>query len=185
MSLASLRAAIAAALDAATPPSVTCAEHGGRFDIEELRRVSAKAPALFVAVLGFSDCAESCGSYEATVSWAVFSVARDKPGVSRDRSAMALVDALALIVPGNTWGLAESIGTPDGVRGDNLFSATVDKAGVAMWATTWRQRMQLGSAMPADALAALDLFATFDARFPVAGDAPVAEDRVSLPQDGD
>jgi hypothetical protein len=184
MSLDALRTAITAVIDTATPEAVTCAPHGGRFDVAELRRISAKAPAIFIAVLGFNDLAESSGSYEATISWAAFVVTRDKAGVLRDIAALNLVNALALIVPGNTWGLEAAIGTPDGVRSDNLFSATVDKAGVAMWAISWRQRMQLGQAITDAELATLDLFETFDARYPVEDDAPEAEDLVSLPQDG-
>ena len=183
MSLETLRQAVVATLDAATPKQVTCAAHGGRFDLNELKRVSAKAPALFVAVLGFGDLKESHGEYEAVVSWAAFVVTRDAPRVHRDKAAVALVDALALIVPDNTWGTDACLNTPQNVRGDNLFNSTVDKAGVAMWAVSWRQSMRFAQAMTEEALASLDLFEIFDAKYPVADDAPVAEDNVTLPQD--
>lgn len=146
--------------------------------------MSAKAPAVFVAVLGFNDLQVVSGSYEAAVSWGAFVVAKDKHGQPRDLVAASVVDLLALIIPDNNWELPETIGTPVGVRGDNLFSAAVDKIGVAMWAVTWRQRMQIGQVMTNSDLAALDIFKTFDAKFPVKADAPVAEDQVSLPQDG-
>jgi hypothetical protein len=185
MSLETLRNGVVETLDTATPKNVHCASHGGRFDLQELRRVSSKAPAIYVASLGFSNLKESSGSYEATVAWGAFIVAKDQRGAKRDQVALAIVDMLSLIVPDNSWSLDETLGAPERVQADNLFSALIDKAGVAMWAITWRQHMQLGQAMTENELAALDLFKTFDARFPIKDDAPEAEDRVNLPQDGE
>ncbi|NDV20922.1 hypothetical protein GO013_16040 [Pseudodesulfovibrio sp. JC047] len=184
MSLETLRTGIVGSIDAVTPDSVTCDSHGGRFDEKELRRISAKAPAAFVAMLGFSDLKASGGDYEAVVSWGIFVVAKDIPKVSRDLVALSVVDVLARHVAGNTWGMDDVLGVPVGVRADNLFAASIDKIGVAMWAVTWRQHMRIGQAMPDDVLATLDLFSTFDAKFPVGADVPTAEDKVSLPQDG-
>jgi phage gp37-like protein len=184
MSLETLRTGVVNKLNTSTPKSVHCDSHGGRFDLNELKRVSSKAPAAYVATLGFSNLKELSGTYEATVAWGVFVVAKDQRGAKRDQVALSIVDMLSLILPGNNWSLDESLGTPERIQADNLFSALIDKAGVAMWAITWRQHMELGRAMTEDELATLDLFATFDARFPIADDAPETKDQVSLPQDG-
>lgn len=181
MSLETLRTGIVNNIDAITPDNVTCDSHGGRFDEKELRRVSAKAPAAFVAVLGFNDLKESGGAYEAIVSWGIFVVAKDTPKAPRDLVALSIVDVLARHVPENTWDMDTVLGKPVGVRADNLFAASIDKIGVAMWAITWRQHMQLGQS----STAAFDIFETFDAKFPVGTDAPVAEDKVNLPQTED
>ncbi len=184
MSLELLRTAVVDKIDELTPDAVHCDSHGGRFDLNELKRVSAKAPAVYVATLGFSNLKESSGTYEATVAWGAFIVAKDQPKkVKRDQVALSIVDMLSLIIPGNNWDLEETLGSPERIQSDNLFSALVDKAGVAMWAITWRQHMQLGQAMTEDELATLDLFKTFDAKFPIADKAPVAEDEVNLPQE--
>ncbi|KAB1440351.1 phage protein Gp37 [Pseudodesulfovibrio senegalensis] len=185
MSLASLRDAVVAKIDQATSRKVHCASHGGRFDLHELKRISTKAPAVFVAVLGFSDLTESCGDYEAWVTWGAFVVTRDRPGQPRDLAALSIVDMLSLLIPGNTWDLKESISTAERTRADNLFSTVIDKAGMAMWAISWRQNMTLGQAMTESDLASLDPFATLSAKYPLAGDAPEAEDLVNLPQDGE
>ncbi|AMK09648.1 phage protein Gp37 [Pseudodesulfovibrio indicus] len=185
MSLDTLRTAVADTLKTALPASVSVESHGGRFDQAELRRIMAKAPAVFVATLGFSDLKYDHGDFQATISWGAFVVTRDAPKVSRDQGASVLVNALAMTIPENTWSLDnECVNTPQAVRGDNLFSATVDKLGVAMWAITWRQTMLLGKALSDEDLAALDLFETLYTQFPVADDAPLAEDKVQLPQGG-
>lgn len=185
MSLESLRTAVVDTLKAALPASVSVEPHGGRFDQAELRRIVTKAPAVFVATLGFSDLKHEHGDFQATISWGAFVVAKDAPKVSRDQGATVLVNALAMVIPESTWSLAaECVNTPQAMRGDNLFSATVDKLGVAMWALTWRQTMVLGQALSDEDLAALDLFETLYAQFPVADDAPLAEDEVQLPQEG-
>lgn len=184
MSLETLRDAVVATISAAVGPEIACEPHGGRFDAAELKRVSTKAPAVFVAVLGYRDLAYANGLYQANVAWGAFVVARDRRGVHRDLVATAVMDRLALIVPEQTWSTDACLGTPQAVRGDNLFSSGVDKLGVAMWAMTWQQTMVLAEAMDADQLTSLDPFATLYARYPLADDAPVAEDQVSLPQEG-
>lgn len=191
MSLETLRAAVVNTIGAGMTSTVTCEPHGGRFDVEELKRVSRKTPAVFVAVLGLRDVVERNGDFQATVAWGAFAVAKDNPGLRRDLAAAALVDRLTMIVPDNTWGLEdECLRRPQGIRGDNLFSASVNKLGVAMWAVTWQQSMVLGQAMDDAALAALDPFETLNIRYPVDDDvddhedAPEAVDQVTLPQDG-
>jgi phage gp37-like protein len=183
MSLESLRDAIVATIRTGLGPGIACEAHGGRFDVAELRRVSAKAPAVFVASLGFRDLVYANGLYKGTFAWGAFVVAKDKPRVHRDLVAAAVVDRLALIVPENTWGSDDCLDAPQAVRGDNLFSSGVDSSGVAMWAVSWQQQMAVAEAMTAADLAALDPFETLYARYPVADNAPVAEDSVNLPQE--
>lgn len=181
MSLITLRDAIAAELAAAIPELKTCEGHGGRFDLQELRRVAAKAPAVFVACLGFGD-AEEEGDTTAELSWAAYVVTKDAPGKPRDEAALAIAQALAVHIPGNRWGLDDAEGRPEGIRGQNLYSDRLDKQGVAMWAISWRQRMNLGGAVDSAELAA---FVTFHAEHSMApGDGePAATDEVTLPQE--
>ncbi len=46
MSLETLRAAVIEIIQTAVTDAIPCTPHGGRFDLGELRRVSAKAPAV-------------------------------------------------------------------------------------------------------------------------------------------
>jgi hypothetical protein len=185
MSLEYLRDAVVKTIKDSIGTDIPCEPHGGRFDAAELKRVSTKAPAVFVAYLGFRDLVYANGEYQANVAWGAFVVGKDKHPVHRDLVAAALVDRLAMIVPENMWGTDDCLGSPQSVRGDNLFSSGVDKLGVAMWAVSWQQSMVLGEAMPAEDLAALNPFETLYARYPVEDDAPEAVDQVNLPQDGD
>lgn len=184
MSLTTIRKAVADAVLAGVPGLKTCEPHGGRFDASELRRLAVGGPAVFVAVLGVQDLVFEHGEAKGEVQFAAFAVAGDKAGLPRDKAVMAMADALALLVPDNRWGLDESESVPMRVRAENLFSVTVDKAGVALWAVSWRQRMALGQGLDDSTLETLDLFATCDIDYAIGQDGtPVAEDTVSLPQE--
>ena len=55
---------------------------------------------------------------------------------------------LLLLLPRARWGFfsAPGIGAAEQVRAANLYSGEVDKAGVALWAVTWRQALRLEAA---------------------------------------
>ncbi|WP_051182942.1 phage protein Gp37 [Desulfocurvibacter africanus] len=154
MTLIDIRAAIVALL--ADLLHVQVEPHAGRFDLDELKRAATRTPAVFVACLGFSDVEEKGHEISAEVAWAAFVVTGDKPGNPRHVSSLALVHALGTHIPGNRWGLEESEGIPEQIRADNLYSAQLDKHGVAMWAIGWRQRMLIdaGAVVLDDFLAA-------------------------------
>jgi phage gp37-like protein len=186
MSLEDLRDAVVNTIKSGLGPGIGCEPHGGRFDVAELKRVSKKAPAVFVAFLGFRNLTyANDGKFQANVAWGAFVVAKDKRNLRRDLVAAAVVDRLTLIVPGNTWGTDDCLGRPDNVRGDNLFSSVVDNLGVAMWAVTWQQSMAFAEAMTPEDMAALDPLENLYVRYPVGDDAPEAVDRVNLPPIGD
>lgn len=180
MSLLTLRQAIVDDLTANLPALKTCEGHGGRFDANEVKRVAAKAPALFVACLGVSDTDEAPDGIAGTVQWGAFVVARDTGASGRDEGGLAILQALLLHLPGNRWGLDQAEGRPQAIRAQNLYSATVDKMGVAMWAVSWRQRMVIGAELDP---ATLDVFATFDAVYdldqPTGSGEPEANDHLT------
>jgi len=185
MSLLTLRAAVVAALRASLPrlagKTVKVEAHAGRFDAAELKRISAQAPAVFVAVLGLADISESCGDVSATCQVLAIVVCKDAPALPRDLAALGMMGALAKIVPGNEWnGAAEK--APEDIRCDNLFSATLDQAGVAMWGVAWRQRATVARTGVTDAEAeGLDWFLHYHMETVLAQGAPVAVDDITLP----
>lgn len=182
MSLLTLRQAIVDDLKANVPNLKTCEGHGGRFDATELKRVAMRAPAVFVACLGLADVEEGHDGVAGTLTWGAFVVTRDTPGSSRDQAALAVLQAILVRLPGNRWGLDQAEGRPERVSAQNLYSATVDRLGVALWAVSWRQRMVIGGELDP---AMLDVFATFDARYDLdtsQDGEPVAEDTVTMPQ---
>lgn len=165
MSLLAIRDAVVDEFQAATELSQlkTLAPHGGRFDIEELRQIAAKAPALFVAILQVSDTEEGSDGLVGDVQFGAYVVTKDHPGQERDVGALALVQAVGLRIVGNRWGLDAAEGRPERIRADNLYGQAIDKHRIAMWGITWRQRMVLGGELdPAtlDALQFIDV--TYD-----------------------
>ena len=167
MSLLALRTAIDGAVKAALPTVKSVKPHGGRFTLEEIRRIAAQTPSVRIALLGLNSIGQTTGSeVRALAVVAVFVLTRDAPAVHRDVAALALVEVLVKLVPGNVWGLAD-VDAPNDVRADNLFSTQLDKVGVALWAVNWRQEIELGVFDET----ALDDFATFNATFDI-GETP-------------
>ncbi|SPD73813.1 conserved hypothetical protein [uncultured Desulfobacterium sp.] len=129
--------------------------HGGRFDLEELKRLAQRSPSMLVACLGVvSARANSAGETEAVCKWAAFVLTTDKRGVARDVGVLALVAAVLPVIPDNCWGV-DGVNSPKNIRADNLFSTALDKIGVALWAITWDQEITLGGLDEGS----LDLFA--------------------------
>jgi len=184
MSLCDLRDAVVTDLRRILPQLRTCETHGGRFDAAELRRLAPRTPAALVTTLALDDLRREHGEYKSEVTFAVFVLTTDRPGLPRDEAALAVVDALARTIPDNRWSMAESETVPDRLRAENLYSGGLDKSGVALWAVSWRQRMVLGQELSAEDVAALDRFALCDINHAPGPDgSPVAEDLVRLPQE--
>jgi hypothetical protein len=143
MSLVDLRTAVITAIQTALPSLKEVKAHGGRFSLEELKAASARAPSVRVACLGFSDIASTEVGVKAQTVWGAFVIAGDQAQAHRDALALTIVSALALLVPGNCWGLDATVDQARQVRADNLFSRDLDKNGVALWAVTWRQEVDI------------------------------------------
>lgn len=152
MTLAELRAGIIADLQNRIGNSVKVAGHGGRFSADELQRYGTVAPAVLVAILGLADLQQQGSTVDASVACAALVVTADRPGLSRDLGALGIITTLAPVLPGQDFDLDVSGAT--NVRADNLYSAQVDKLGVALWAISWRQ--------PGVTLTALDAAALSD-----------------------
>jgi len=148
MTLDDLRDAIANNLKSKLPDLRECRPHAGRFDLSELRRVAAKTPAVFVACLGVRESAllES-GECDADLVMAAFVVTSDQKGLPRDVSALNIIEFLLMYVPGKQWGLQGRAFQAREVQAQNMYSGEVDKAGVAMWAAVWRQKVRLGESV--------------------------------------
>lgn len=181
MSLLTIRQAIVDAIAAALP-GVHVESHGGRFDsVEEIKRHAGRGRAVLVAITGLKNLEAGGDGISADLVVAAFVVTGDRPNAPRDAAALALIQSVAALVPGNRWGLEDAEGAPQPPEADNLYAASLDKVGVALWGLAWKQRFSLGNGLDP---AGLDIFATFDARYAQGADgAPTAEDLVELPQE--
>lgn len=142
MSILQMRDQIAGAIKEAVPALRASTPHGGRFNLQELRRYAVSAPCILVACLGAPKITEEGSQLVAKLRWAAFVLARDTKGQSRGAEALLLVEALLGVIRGNRWEL-EHAHRPESLRAENLYSGKLDTHGVALWAITWEQSLDL------------------------------------------
>ncbi|MEO0999814.1 MAG: phage protein Gp37 [Pseudomonadota bacterium] len=142
LTLPGLLAEIATQIDAGITGLRTVEPHSGRIDLEELKRIGAKAPAVYVALAGIGQLQEVDGPvYEAPLSLVAFVVTADHRGPERAEAAVALVEGLVGLVPGRRWTPAcYPAGLP---RADNLYGTAAGNQGLALWSVAWTQTVQL------------------------------------------
>jgi len=132
--------AIVAKLDSDVAALISAEAFGGELTPDDIRRYAVKAPAARVGCLGFEDLALESGHYALDLQWIIVLVTRDA-AVRRGPQMLGLVVDAAKVVAANDWGM--ETGRPKNVRARNLFSGDVDKHGLAVWAITWTQRLDL------------------------------------------
>lgn len=118
--------------------------HAGRFDLDDVRRMSAKTPALLVSCLSLGDVVPAPAGRQAVLHMAAFvlvSAGRGAHGerIDRDAAALKFVDGVLAVLDGEAWTLEP----PQSIEADNLCSA--GKLAVALWAVTWNQPVLLGA----------------------------------------
>jgi len=100
------------------------------------------------------------------LSCALFVITRDAPGLPRDMAALNITEELIRMISLNQWGVTRQAGfgvlLPTRLQADNIYSAQIDRQGVAMWAISWRQTLILGESAfaPGDVLPA-ELYVRF------------------------
>lgn len=144
MKLKALRQAIMNHINAQLPQLKAVDSHPGRFNLDELKRIATRLPAVRVALMGMPTVNRlETGENEAVIRMAAFVVTGDRRQLPKDESALAIVESLLVFIPGQRWGLKGAMDAR-GVKADNLFSGKVERQGVAMWAVTWEQSLRLG-----------------------------------------
>lgn len=159
MSITQTRAAIASTINTALPQLTNVYTHGGRFTLEDLKRIAVRAPTALVACLGIADVENEGGQNVAEVQWGVFVVTAGTSQQGRDTEALTVVEAVANVVGGNSW-QDSSLSYPTSVRAENLYSPSLDAQGMALWAITWRQEIDLATTQVTDQFETL--YANYD-----------------------
>lgn len=145
--LPALRAAVVARLREKIPGVTSIEPHGGTFDETELRKFALLAPAIRVACMGFDSVERhATGMLRLPVHFAAVVITRDRPDTDRDTQAMLIANAVTLAVYGHRFGL-EGVYQPEGLRGANEYSATLQSAGVAMWQVVWTSPVLIGESI--------------------------------------
>lgn len=126
------------------PGLKTCEVHDGRFDKNELARISTRSPAMFIATIGMPEIMDpGTEQAEATHALVVYIVTKDTPNLKKGPAARNLVDALLPLVMSERWALPDVCGSYK-LSAANLFASETERIGFAMWAVTWRQAVRLG-----------------------------------------
>ena len=125
-------------------PKLHVSAYQGRFNVDELKRVNLKLPALQVAILG-SQKIEVIETEERDIhlQLAAFIITHDQKRLKREEAVLAIVERLALLIPYQRWNDAHALPATT-VQIENLFSSQMDKQGVALWAVSWAQSLRLG-----------------------------------------
>lgn len=176
MSLITVRAEIAKALRKSLV-GTDVLEHGGTFDLGELKRVATRMPAVVIVCLGVTDFERQAGAVIANSIFAAFVVAANTLKAQRDVAALALVEEIAVELPFQTWD-HKAAKAPTGVVATNMYSAALDKEGVTIWAIRWNQQVQLEHRTPAEYDALLSVYTTMTAADDA--DNTLAEGKVTL-----
>jgi phage gp37-like protein len=145
MRLHDLCQAIISSIGAALPALKAVEAHPGRINSDELKRLITRLPAVRVAVLSSPSCDPvDTGQVEINLRLAAFVITGDRNGLSRDEAALAIVEALAIHIPMQRWGM---VGVSDAtkVKADNLYSGMIDRQGVSLWAVGWEQSIRTGT----------------------------------------
>lgn len=129
------------------PELKTCEVRDGGFDSEELARVAARTPAMFVSVAAIPTV-KSVGTEQAdaVMELAIDVVTKSTPQLPRGVAARNLVDALLSLLPNARWGMT-GVGEVSAITAENHYSNILDGSGVALWSVTWRQVNRLGTDM--------------------------------------
>ncbi|SBW13035.1 conserved hypothetical protein [uncultured Alphaproteobacteria bacterium] len=135
-----------AAIRAALPELREVAEHPGRFDLDEAKRIFAAVPGVRVAFLGVSHFERDPAGYLDAVCTFAAVIATNASGQQAQSAASfaaAIACAIAVLADRNDWGL-DGVDAAQVTRIDNLYGAAVDSFGLALWGVAWSQIVRLG-----------------------------------------
>ncbi len=162
MKFKELRQAIIDKINAELPELKAVSPHPGRFNLDELKRIATKLPAVRVALMGTPTVnILETGENEAVLRLAAFVVTGDRRQLPKDEAALAIVESLLVFIPGQRWGVKGAMDAK-GVKADNLFSGKVERQGVAMWAVTWEQSIRIGQGVWGGGVIPLEVYVSDD-----------------------
>lgn len=142
--IATLAATVAARVAADLPGLRTSRAIDGPFDVAELKRLGAGAPAVLIAVLGARQ-GQPGAHWQLRhhhLSMAAYVVTRNEGGLSGQAAALAIVQHLLAVIPEEVWGLADA-GPAEQVDWRVLVTKETRDLGVHLSAVTWSQPVTL------------------------------------------
>lgn len=145
MTLASHLEAISAELKAAELPSTTNVDISpGRFDASEIKRRGFRCPALRVTFLGAPRTQPLPDrTRKFNCAFAIFILT---DGSERTITGLDLIETVANVIEVNRFS-AHSVGFPEDVRIESLYTGEIDNKGISISAVSWTQAMRIGTSI--------------------------------------
>ncbi|WP_336800657.1 hypothetical protein [Kaistia sp. MMO-174] len=133
--------AVAATIKTGVPSVTEATWQLGRFNLDDLARVTGRGAFVVVGVLGANVDRGSDSAPSALARVAAFVVTKGKKA-EREHQAWSIGEAIAVLADGKAqfWGL-QGLGVPMKVRLEPLTSALSDDKGVALLAVQWEQKL--------------------------------------------
>lgn len=127
--------------DAFLPDNVNVYLHIGRFGANEISRYAIRCPALVLAVAGAENVVRVGGAYRAPMTVTAFCIGKEI--TTEDRGSMALTVADVFMEYLLFGTLPEDGSTPSDIDLENGYSEQLDKFGLALFAVTFKQQVQV------------------------------------------
>lgn len=157
-----LREAIIMEIRGKLPELQAVSSHPGRFNLDELKRIVTQLPAVRLALMGIPRVDNlQTGENEAELRLAAFVITGDRRQSTKDSSVLAIVESLLTFIPGQHWGI-KGVMDARNVKADNLFSGSVERQGVALWAITWDQSIRISKNIWEGGVIPSELYASDD-----------------------
>lgn len=137
--IADLPKTVCAEIKTLLPDLQECAPHWGVFDVNELKKLGVRAPAVLVALLDIKQSTTFAGAaHSFSARMVAYVITKDGLGLPRDAAAATICQALVTFVPDKTWGLS-ALGAAEQVSLGSLITAKSRDRGASLWAVTWHQ----------------------------------------------
>jgi len=117
--------------------------HGGRFTAEELKRLPAQVPAIFVSLVKLPRPSSPLHATERVAHIAIAVVTKTTSELSRDDAAIRITTELTKLISGNNWGINTVLAVDSIPNINNIYSANIDRKNIAMWSLDFNQLIQI------------------------------------------
>jgi phage gp37-like protein len=117
-------------------------KHGGTFDLAQINRYAAKAPAVVVSLLAMRDYSIEGTERVADLRWIMMVITKSRPNEERDEKLLAILEILLHLIGDQRWGI-DGVHRTTNINGANMFTAKVDAKGLALWSLTWDQKTDM------------------------------------------
>lgn len=156
--LGTLPATVAAAIHLALPGLRECRGIAGRLNVDQIKQLGIKTPAVLVSRLRMRQDKTYAGPHHCwRAQMAAFILCKDELGLQRDLAAANIAQVLLTLIPENQWGIPDDVLPAEAVGEEPLVSIEANKQGLALTAVTWDQVLAL-TPFPTSALILPELY---------------------------